>query len=164
MLDFRPARADEPARIFALYAARVDWMNAVGLHQWNETGYLRAYPQAYYEAQQTLGSLYVLADEPDGRILGAAVLLPHDERWDGYPKKQAWYVHNLVTAAGAHGAGKTILREAERLAGDHGMQAVRLDCAQDNARLNAWYEAQGYRVAGTCADGPYRGLLREKRL
>ena len=62
------------------------------------------------------------------------------------------------------GAGKAILREAEKLAKVRGMEAIRLDCAEGNARLNAWYEAQGYFLRGTCTDGPYHGLLREKLL
>ena len=62
------------------------------------------------------------------------------------------------------GAGKAILREAEKLAKPHGMEVMRLDCADDNARLNEWYEAQGYFLRGTCTDGPYHGLRREKPL
>jgi hypothetical protein len=48
------------------------------------------------------------------------------------------------------GAGKAILREAEKLAKPHDMEVMRLDCADDNTRLNAWYEAQGYFPCGTC--------------
>ena len=62
------------------------------------------------------------------------------------------------------GAGKAILREAEKLAKPHGMEVMRLDCADDNTRLNAWYESQGYFPCGTCIDGPYHGILREKLL
>ena len=40
------------------------------------------------------------------------------------------------------GAGKAILREAEKLAKVRGMEAIRLDCAEGNARLNAWYECR----------------------
>ena len=52
------------------------------------------------------------------------------------------------------GAGKAILREAEKLAKVRGMEAIRLDCAEGNARLNAWYEAQGYFLCGTCTRRP----------
>ena len=62
------------------------------------------------------------------------------------------------------GAGKAILREAEKLAKVRGIEAIRLNCAEGNARLNAWYEAQGYFLRSTCTDGPYHGLLREKLL
>ena len=159
----RHAREEEIPAVFDLYAARVRWMDAVGIHQWNETDYLRAYPADYYMDMQRQKLLYVLEGE-DGAISGAVVLLRTDERWDGCPQKRAWYVHNLVSAAGASGAGSLILREAERLAKAGGMQAMRLDCADDNARLNGWYEAQGYLPCGACTDGPYHGILREKAL
>lgn len=100
----------------------------------------------------------------NGALLGAVVLLPEDERWNGRPSGRAWYVHNLVTAIGASGAGKAILREARKLASSRSMESMRLDCADDNMRLNAWYESQGYFPCGTCIDGPYNGILREKLL
>ena len=62
------------------------------------------------------------------------------------------------------GAGKAILREARKLASSRSMESMRLDCADDNTRLNAWYESQGYFPCGTCIDGPYNGILREKLL
>lgn len=164
MRGLRLARQDALEEIFALYAARVRWMNEVGIHQWNDTKYLERFPLGYYEDMQKRTLLYALADEQSGAICGAAVLLAQDERWDGSLQKQAWYVHNLVTAVGASGAGKAILREARKLAKPHGMEVMRLDCADDNTRLNAWYESQGYFPCGTCIDGPYNGILREKLL
>ena len=97
---------DELEKIFAFYAARVRWMDAAGIHQWNDTKYLERFPLGYYEDIQKRTLLYALADEQSGAICGAAVLLPEDERWDGSLQKRAWYVHNLVTAVGASGAGK----------------------------------------------------------
>ena len=137
-------------------------MDESGIHQWNETDYLARYPLAYYEKRQ--GLLYVLEDAPDGGILGAVVLLPEDERWDGQPDRRAWYVHNLVTKIGCPGAGKTVLRAAETLAKAQRMEAMRLDCIEGNEPLNRWYEAQGYLPRGACTDGSYHGVLRAKPL
>ena len=161
--ELRHARKEELPAIFDLYAARVRWMDEVGIRQWNVTDYLRAYPIEYYADMQEQELLYVLEGEV-GAISGAVVLLPQDERWDEYAQKRAWYVHNLVSAVGVCGVGSVILRQAEELAKAGGMQAMRLDCAEDNARLNGWYEAQGYLPCGACTDGPYRGILREKAL
>ena len=60
--------------------------------------------------------------------------------------------------------GKRILREARKLASSRSMESMRLDYADGNARLNAWYDSQGDVPCGTCTDGPYHGLLREKLL
>ncbi len=126
-------------------------------------GLSRVYPPDDYADMQRRGLLFVLEGE-NGALLGAVVLLPEDERWNGRPSGRAWYVHNLVTAIGASGAGKAILREARKLASSRSMESMRLDCADDNMRLNAWYESQGYFPCGTCIDGPYNGILREKLL
>ena len=127
-------------------------------------GLSRVYPLDYYADMQRRGLLFVLEGE-NGALLGAVVLLPEDERWDGQPSRRAWYVHNLVTAIGASGAGKAILREARKLASSRSMESMRLDCADDNMRLNAWYESQGYFPCGTCIDGPVqRNSPREAAL
>lgn len=160
---FRLARETEIPAIFDLYVRRVAWMDEVGIHQWNETYYLSAYPEDYYREELQNGNLFVLENET-GTLCGAVVLLKEDERWEEEPERNAFYVHNLVTALFPKGAGKTILRETEKLARERGLQAVRLDCAVENRALNAWYEAQGYLPAGTCTDGPYLGRLREKRI
>lgn len=160
---FRPARETEIPAIFELYVRRVAWMDEVGIHQWNETDYLSAYPEAYYREELQNGNLFVLEDEA-GTLCGAVVLLQDDERWEEEPEQRALYVHNLVTDRKQAGAGKAILRETENLARERGLQAVRLDCAVENRVLNTWYEAQGYLPAGFCTDGPYHGQRREKRI
>ena len=135
-----------------------DWHLPVERH-----GLSRVYPPDDYADMQQRGLLFVL-DGENGALLGAAALLPEDERWNGRPEKQAWYVHNLVTAIGASGAGKAILREARKLASSRSMESMRLDCSDCNARLNAWYDSQGNVPCGTCTDGPCHGILREKLL
>ena len=62
------------------------------------------------------------------------------------------------------GAGKAILREARKLASSRSMESMRLDYADGNARLNAWYDSQGDVPCGTCTDSPCHGILREKLL
>ena len=52
MWELRLARQDELEKIFALYAARVRWMDAAGIHQWNDTKYLERFPLGYYEDMQ----------------------------------------------------------------------------------------------------------------
>ena len=160
---FRPAQETEIPAVFDLYVRRVRWMDETGIHQWNETGYLEAYPEDYYREALDEGTLFVLEGD-DGALCGAVVLLREDERWDPAPERPAFYVHNLVTDVRAKGAGAAILRAAEALAEQQGLQAMRLDCAVENQKLNAWYEAQGYLPAGTCTDGSYRGRLREKAI
>ena len=159
----RPAEpADVPA-VFRLYEARVAWMVRTGLRQWNVTDYLAVYPPAYFQAQANAHRLYVLEDAP-GVPVGAVVLLTDDPRWDALPAASARYVHNLVTDPSVKGAGRVLLAETERLARAGGAAVQRLDCAADNAVLNAYYESLGYLPVGRCEDGLYTGILREKSL
>lgn len=163
MYQFQEAEYAQIPEIFALYEARIRWMDAVGLRQWNATDYLSVYPASYFESMQAKKLLYVLL-HPGKEVCCAGVLLRDDPRWEDAKRIPSWYVHNLVTRCDAPGAGRIFLAEAETLAKAHGVQAMRLDCSEDNTKLNAWYEALGYIPAGSCQDGPYRGIRREKRL
>ncbi len=159
---FRRAKADEVRSVFSLVENRVHWMDEAGIQQWNVTRYLEAYPMSYYTERQSDGELYVLVS--DNRIIGTVVLLDEDERWQDRATDPALYVHNLATLPGEKGAGKTILAEAEQLARAKGKRYVRLDCAVDNVFLNSYYGSLGYRLAGTCEEGFYKGNRREKEL
>lgn len=150
--------------VLGLIEARITWMDRKGIRQWNVTGYRDAYPRAYYERQIEQGRLYVLRRAPGGPAAGAAVLLDEDGRWADCPADDAWYLHNFVADVRARGAGGVLLRLAETMAGARGKRRIRLDCAADNAALNAYYERRGYHLRGRCADGPYVGNRREKTL
>ena len=161
---FHPAAADDIDAVFALFEKRVDWMNEQNIHQWNDTDYLNVYPKSYYVRQCELGNLYVLTDDTDDVVMGAVVLLQSDDRWLDRAGSPAYYVHNLVADPSVKGAGCELLAQAERFAAEHGKRFMRLDCAVDNAFLNGYYENMGYLPAGTCEDGPYKGIRREKAL
>lgn len=83
---FEKAVSEEIASIFSLYEKRVKWMDECGIRQWNTTDYLNVYPMDYYEQEIKLGNLFVLKSE--NRIIGAVVLLQHDERWPD--KTDSW--------------------------------------------------------------------------
>ena len=157
---FGPAEERELDQIFSLYVRRVAWMEEAGIRQWNRNGYLEAYPIGYYRDMLREGRLYALRDKD--AVLAAAAVLESDRRWeDAAP---ALYVHNLLSALPSGGAGGELLTHIEALAVQLGKAFVRLDCAADNASLNRYYESRGYRPAGTCQDGPYRGVRRQKVL
>lgn len=152
----------EPVR--DLIRGRIAWMDARGLHGWNSLDYLGMYPVAYFEAHARAGRL-LLHRGAAGALDGALILLTEDALWASQPAARAYYVHNLVTAVDApHGAGRALLALVEERARGEGLACVRLDCMRENASLNRFYEALGYRIVGECAEGEYRGFLREKRL
>lgn len=162
---FRRAEKHEVSAVFELIMSRVRWMDEKGIRQWNVTDYAGCYPPAHYEAARQRGDLFVLTDER-GEIVACAVLRQDDERWpqamqDAQP---AFYLHHLATRVGARGVGRVFLQMAEEYAITQGKTRFRLDSADDNAFLSAYYTAQGYVPAGSCVDGLYSGILREKVL
>ena len=159
--SFRKGEIGDADAIYRLVLQRMRWMDAQGIRQWNCTDYASSYPPEYYREKQRRGELYVLY-AADGGIACAAVLLDADDRWD--EAAEALYIHNFVSGTGHRGAGAEFLRCAEQLAKAQGKQYLRLDSAEDNAALAAYYERHGFVPAGTCADGPYRGILRQKKL
>ena len=160
---FQPASEYDVPHIYALIRARIAWMDAQGIESWNKTDYLDRFPEAYFLEKCRIGELYVLRG-PDGSLRGAVVLLTEDERWNGLPPAHAYYLHNLVSAPDAHGAGRVILRDVETLARETGKNVLRLDCIRSNEAINRFYERAGYLACGECTDGLYHGILREKRL
>lgn len=160
-IDLQKAREDEVSAVFALYEKRIAWMEEKGIAQWNKTGYLSVYPLSYFQTRQREGSLFVCRGA--GGVRAAAVLLEQDDRWptDG---TAAFCLHHLATDPAERGLGRAFLGALEEYARRCGKEAMRLDCAQNSAFLNAYYESLGYRPAGTFQAGSYHGLRREKRL
>ncbi|NCE63617.1 GNAT family N-acetyltransferase [Pseudoflavonifractor sp. 524-17] len=155
---FRQGTAGDAAAVFALMKKRVRWMEQKGLRQWNENGYLAAYPEDYY-ARHMAQFLVAVQEE---KIMAAAALFDRDENWDG--DRPALYLHHFVSDPDCPGAGDALLRQAEALAQVRGIHALRLDSDIDNRALGAYYESRGYLPRGTCTDGPYVGIKREKIL
>ena len=148
--------------MFSMILARMRWMDENGVRQWNATEYDRAYPLEYYMDEQYRGRIFALASVPADEIACAAILKEEDERWtDDAP---ALYIHNFVSGIGAGGAGARFIESAGEYARRLGKEYLRLDSAENNAALSAYYERQGFLPAGECTDGPYRGVLRQKRI
>ncbi|WP_329454195.1 GNAT family N-acetyltransferase [Streptomyces sp. NBC_01497] len=97
--------------------------------------------------------------EAGGRVAGAWELWWEDgEAWGPQPPV-AGYVHRLMVDrhSAPPGTGRLLLRAAERRVAASGRVFVRLDCLAGNARLNAYYAADGYRVVGHKASKPQPG-------
>ena len=77
---FRQIKKEELSEMFSLILRRIEWMDEVGIEQWNCTDYANVYPLSYYEGKRLLGEVFVL--EENGRIVSAAVLRGEDERWE----------------------------------------------------------------------------------
>ena len=149
-----------------LVQRRIDWMNVVGLHQWNETDYFGRYPRSYWEKNIAC----FLVGEEEGRVEVAIALYTEDVRWTrdgiytGSFRGATFYLHHLVTDPVAKGAGKQMMLYVEQYAIEHHVSLLRLDSAVGNLALERYYTDLGYTACGTCHDQLYHGVLREKLL
>lgn len=151
-------------QVYKIIDDRIHWMDAVGIRQWNVTDYWECYPESYYEKAVHDGTLYVLKRTDDGQVVSVAVLYESDARWADQQGPASYYVHHLATRIGEKGAGVEMVRQCEQLAAEHQKRYLRLDCAIDNPKINAYYDRLHYDYAGTCIDGKYAGNLRQKRV
>ena len=158
---FRQAKEEEVRAVFDLIMGRVAWMDQVGIRQWNTTKYDQRYPISYYEQRRQQEELFVLTDHA-GDILAVGALFHEDERWP--VRDSAYYLHHLASRVDAKGAGSLFLQMAEAYTARMGKRYLRLDSAVGNRKLEQFYAGRGYVAAGTCKDGLYEGILRQKEL
>ena len=165
-MTFRKARLQDVDAIMGRVQLRIDWMNATGLHPWNETDYFGRYPRSYWEKNNGC----FLVGEERGRVVVAIALYDVDVRWTrdgeytGALAGEAYYLHHLVTDPACKGAGKKMMLYVEQYAIEHHIPLLRLDSAVGNLALENYYTALGYTPCGTCHDRLYHGVLREKRV
>ena len=150
----------------ALVQMRIDWMDHVGLHQWNDTDYFGRYPRNYWERNID----YFFVGEHQDKLVVAIALYTEDIRWTrdgeytGTASGDAYYLHHLVTNPDAKGAGVAMMHYVEQYAVKQGIHLLRLDSAIGNKVLERYYTQLGYTPCGTCHDRLYHGVLREKVL
>ena len=164
---FRKIRKEEIPVMFSIILSRMKWMDEVGIDQWNNTFYDEVYPVSYYEEHRSAGEVFVLEEISTGEIVSAAVLKNEDDRWEhigDYSTKSAFYLHNFCSRIDKKGTGKIFLDFAEEYARICGKDVFRLDSADENKVLEAYYESRGYIPRGVCIDGLYKGILREKEI
>lgn len=159
---FRKAASDDVLEIFALIMRRVAWMDRVGIRQWNATNYAACYPLTYYEQRLQQEELFVLEDRFSGRIVCAGALFHADARWAD--PASAYYLHHFASDLDVKGTGSIFLKAAEDFTAAQGKQYLRLDSATDNPVLADYYTSRGYEAVGSCTDGLYEGILRQKKL
>lgn len=148
--------------VFQLILDRMQWMDKKAISQWNSAHYDQIYPISYYDAKRKAGELFVLRDTYKQEIVCAGVLLEQDERWSD--PSPSLYLHNFVSKLNSNNAGISFLKHAELLAKQKHKQFLRLDSALHNSKLAAYYESQGFQAVGTCKEGEYEGILRQKRI
>lgn len=160
---FREISKNELESVFEIIQARVKWMDEVGIKQWNTTDYANVYPLSHYEKCFERNEIFVLEDTTTKEIVCVGVLKHYDERWENC-SDDAFYLHHFASKVGECGAGKIFLDFSEKYAKKCKKKFLRLDSAIDNEKLTKYYSDLGYVPVGECVDGPYIGILRQKKV
>lgn len=171
-LKLRPATADDVEALLSLMDSVHAWLIARGRsEQWGTVPFSRIPGFPGRVADWARQGAITLA-ERDGRLVGALAVgpavpprIPAGAVPDG-----AMFVHTVLTDRGpdGRGAGTALLREAERLAREHGAPALALDHWAGSPELDRIYDAYGYaKVAeftGEQAGRPVRYAVRVRDL
>ncbi|MFI0722776.1 GNAT family N-acetyltransferase [Streptomyces sp. NPDC021224] len=153
-LRFRRADASDLPTLVRLRDDAARWMLTRGVTgQWRP-GEL---DEDHFRRVMSHGEVWLA--ESGGRPAGAWELWWQDEAAWGPQPPVAGYVHRLMVdrAAARPGTGRHLLRAAECRVTKAGRSLVRLDCLASNARLTAYYAADGYQVVGRKAGKPQPG-------
>ena len=151
MYCFQRAQETDIARVMEMIEARIRWMDACGIEQWNKNGYLSAYPEAYYREELESRRLYVLRGETTKRVYGALVLRESDENWDD--GESALYVNNLVADLHEKGAGLYMLSFCDVLARAKGKSYLRLEDINADYGVGERYTHLGLEKLRVLCDG-----------
>ncbi|MEU8178730.1 GNAT family N-acetyltransferase [Microbispora hainanensis] len=162
-LTLRRATPADLEGVLALLTRTAGWLNGLGVRQWPAGGF----PAERIEPLIGAGVMYLLDDGSSAPAATIAV--------DGHADPEFWtpadrpgdalYVHKLAVSrtCSGRGLGEVLLDWAALRAAAHDRPYLRLDCAKDNARLQAYYRKAGFRHVRT-VDLPHRasGALFER--
>jgi GNAT superfamily N-acetyltransferase len=132
-----PDEIDDVLRVLDEAAA---WLQGKGIEQWPSR-----FEPSLVEGAIGRGETWLV--ELDGLIAATVTVDWADAAWGGVPGNAA-YLHRMAVRRRSAGLGAFILAWAAEVAGQHGRDALRLDCVASNRRLRAYYEAAGFAFRG----------------
>jgi GNAT superfamily N-acetyltransferase len=161
--EIRPGTPADDGALLDLFDEAVAWMVARGQPgQWGERPFSER-PETRRRVREFAASdgLWIAerGDEPVGALI-VGVHPPHVEPID----RSELYIELLISARrhAGNGIGARLVRLADELAVQRGVEVLRVDCWAGAPTLVAWYEAQGFVRSGTFDVGGWKGQVLEK--
>jgi ribosomal protein S18 acetylase RimI-like enzyme len=159
----RGTPADEGA-LLALFDEAVAWMVARGQPgQWGERPFSER-PETRARVRDEFAQsdgLWIAqrGDEPLGAVI-VGVHPPHVEPID----RSELYIELLISSRrhAGNGIGARLVRHADALAVQRGVEVLRVDCWAGAPTLVGWYEAQGFARSATFDVRGWKGQVFEK--
>ncbi|MBF6436444.1 GNAT family N-acetyltransferase [Nocardia cyriacigeorgica] len=161
-----PATAADATDIAELRDELAHWMLANDIQQWKPG----EYPPEAVAAEIARGEWFVWRADA-GALIATVRLIWRDPEFWGESDAEAGYVHGLMVAPAHRGeqlGGRVLDFCAERTLA-RGLSVQRLDTAENNSVLRAFYAGQGFAEVGTAPlparfHGCERIVLLEKQL
>jgi GNAT superfamily N-acetyltransferase len=165
VLELRMRRggpADEDA-LLALFDEAVAWMVARGQPgQWGERPFSER-PEARARVREFAQSEGLWIAERDGEPVGALIVGVHPPHVEPIDRSEL-YIELLISSRrhAGHGIGARLVRLADDLAAERGVEVLRVDCWAGAPTLVGWYEARGFARSGTFDVRGWPGQVLEK--
>ena len=147
-MHVRQGRQDDVEQVMALVRRVVPLMRASGNLQWDDT-----YPNPEVLTQDVEQAQLWVAEE-DGRLAGVAAITTDQEPEYAEvgldPAEPAIVVHRLAVDPAFRGRGvaEALMRQAEDVARERGITALRLDTNTENEATQRLFPKLGYVLAG----------------
>lgn len=155
------AQVEDLYFIHKLIIDRCLWFSEHKIKGWNIDDYPDTYNIDYFKKEMQTNKLYVL--KIDNKICGAMLLKELDcKYWSD--NASAYYIHHLTTSINQKGIGKVLINYAIECCKKAGKEFLRLDCYQDSAFLNEYYQKIGFIKVGNGIKGSYEFNLYEMKI
>jgi GNAT superfamily N-acetyltransferase len=171
-MRIRPGGPDDIAAVLALGDEAVTWMNARGnTQQWGTAPWTGSQGRESAVRGQAHGGGMRIADDQDGRVLGALVITEIPAAYVPAVAERELYV-NLLLVSRRHrgqGVGAALIGHAKQEAAARGIGLIRVDCwAGEDGSLVRVYERYGFsrvqEFTVALPAGAWPGMLLAMRL
>jgi GNAT superfamily N-acetyltransferase len=161
--EIRPGTPDDEAALLALFDEAVAWMVARDQPgQWGDRPFSeRAETRARVHEFATHDGLWMA--ERDGDPLGALIVGVHPPHVEPIDRSEL-YIELLISSRkhAGNGIGARLVRVADDIAVERGVEVLRVDCWAGAPTLVGWYEAQGFVRSGMFDVRGWKGQVFEK--
>lgn len=139
------ATSDDVTALHRLRRRLEDWLHDKGVQQWPRGEVAHADIAAQVDRNE-----WHLVRHPGVGVAAAMRVLWSDPDFWGEDGTRAVYVHGLMVdrALAGRGMGPHMIERASQIGREAGAETFRLDCAESNDVLRAFYRAQGFREVG----------------
>lgn len=155
-IKFMKCEIKDLDEVINLFEERTKWFRENQINQWSK--YLEHHPRKEFEDVIKNGYYFVLK-ENDNIIAGFEISTDSKYWKDDITK--AYYIYKIVTKINYKNIGDLIFMICKNIAKNNNKEFLRLDCLNNNKKLNEIYNKHGFKLKYTGCQDYYNYSLRE---